>query len=256
MCRGQQPAAFSIQWPCEGLGSVWTALPTAGGHRGAAGFTLARSGRYENSLGRRTLQKQGTRGWQMRARGEWGHCPSPPGVSRRGEGQAPEPPRAHRTSWGCRRLPAQGEMVRGAHGHSAPGPCGAVPVSFTHSRPGGLPSRPGGGRTAEEVSGSHSVFPCSFPPSTLILTSRPQPSSCRPPSNQPARPRRLAELLQPRIPFKKQSGGHLGGSVVEQLPSAQVVTLGSWDQVLHQSCFSLCLGLCLSLCVCVSLMDK
>ena len=27
--------------------------------------------------------------------------------------------------------------------------------------------------------------------------------------------------------------GHLGGSVVEHLPSAQVVILVAWDQVLH-----------------------
>ena len=29
--------------------------------------------------------------------------------------------------------------------------------------------------------------------------------------------------------------GHLGGSVVEHLPSAQVVILGSWDQVPHRA---------------------
>ena len=29
--------------------------------------------------------------------------------------------------------------------------------------------------------------------------------------------------------------GHLGGSVVERLPLAQGVTLGSWDQVMHQA---------------------
>ena len=29
--------------------------------------------------------------------------------------------------------------------------------------------------------------------------------------------------------------GHLGGLVVEHLPLAQVVILGSWDQVLHRS---------------------
>ena len=28
--------------------------------------------------------------------------------------------------------------------------------------------------------------------------------------------------------------GHLGGSVVEHLPLAQVMILGSWDQVPHQ----------------------
>ena len=45
-------------------------------------------------------------------------------------------------------------------------------------------------------------------------------------------------------------GGHLGGSVVECLPSVQVVILRSWDQVPHQgTCFFLCLCLWLSLCV-------
>ena len=29
--------------------------------------------------------------------------------------------------------------------------------------------------------------------------------------------------------------GHLGGSVVEHLPLAQGVTLGSWDRVLHRA---------------------
>ena len=29
--------------------------------------------------------------------------------------------------------------------------------------------------------------------------------------------------------------GHLGGSVVEHLPLAQVVNPGSWDRVLHQA---------------------
>ena len=32
-----------------------------------------------------------------------------------------------------------------------------------------------------------------------------------------------------------QEKGHLGGSVVEPLPLAQVVIPGSWDQVLHQA---------------------
>ena len=35
-------------------------------------------------------------------------------------------------------------------------------------------------------------------------------------------------------PREKQKG-HLGGSVVERLPLAQVVIPGSWDQVLHQA---------------------
>ena len=35
--------------------------------------------------------------------------------------------------------------------------------------------------------------------------------------------------------IKTQTLGHLGGSVVASLPSAQVVIPGSWDQVLHQA---------------------
>ena len=31
--------------------------------------------------------------------------------------------------------------------------------------------------------------------------------------------------------------GHLGGSVVEHLPSGQVVILGSWDQVPHPATY-------------------
>ena len=34
---------------------------------------------------------------------------------------------------------------------------------------------------------------------------------------------------------KKKKRGHLGGSVVEHLPLAQVMILGSWDQVPHQA---------------------
>ena len=34
--------------------------------------------------------------------------------------------------------------------------------------------------------------------------------------------------------FKMALWGHLGDSVVERLPLAQVVILGSWDRVLHQ----------------------
>ena len=52
--------------------------------------------------------------------------------------------------------------------------------------------------------------------------------------------------------IESEREGYLGGSVVAHLPLAQVVTLGSWDQVLHGACFSLCLCLCLS----VSLMNK
>ena len=35
--------------------------------------------------------------------------------------------------------------------------------------------------------------------------------------------------------LKRDLREHLGGSVVEHLPSAQVVNLGSWDQILHQA---------------------
>ena len=35
--------------------------------------------------------------------------------------------------------------------------------------------------------------------------------------------------------LKKPNSGHLCGSVVEHLPTAQVVILGSWDRVLHQA---------------------
>ena len=53
--------------------------------------------------------------------------------------------------------------------------------------------------------------------------------------------------------------GHLGGSVVESLPSAQVLILGSWDGFLHQAphgepASPICLCLCLSLSV--SLMNE
>ena len=35
--------------------------------------------------------------------------------------------------------------------------------------------------------------------------------------------------------IEKSEMGHLGGSVVEHLPLAQVVILGSWDGVPHQA---------------------
>ena len=53
-------------------------------------------------------------------------------------------------------------------------------------------------------------------------------------------------------------GGCLGGSVVEPLPSAQVVILGSWDQVLHQAPHwePASLSGCVSASLSVSLMNK
>ena len=48
-------------------------------------------------------------------------------------------------------------------------------------------------------------------------------------------------------------GWHLGGSVVEHLPLAQVMILGSWDRVLLWApCRGTCFSLCLSLLLCVS----
>ena len=52
------------------------------------------------------------------------------------------------------------------------------------------------------------------------------------------------------VPLKTPRKGHLGGSAVEHLPSAQGVTPRSWDRVPHRAPrVSLCLCLCLSLCV-------
>ena len=62
------------------------------------------------------------------------------------------------------------------------------------------------------------------------------------------------DLWEGEMKHRGQKGleGHLGGSVVEHLPLAQIVILGSWDRVLQAgACFSLCLCLCLSLSLCV-----
>ena len=45
-------------------------------------------------------------------------------------------------------------------------------------------------------------------------------------------PRALA-LISPGNLLEMQSQGHLGGSVIEHLPSAQGMILGSWDRDLH-----------------------
>ena len=52
--------------------------------------------------------------------------------------------------------------------------------------------------------------------------------------------------------------GHLGGSAIEPLPSAQGMILGSWDQVLHRApCGEPASpSACVSASLCVSLMNK
>ena len=52
--------------------------------------------------------------------------------------------------------------------------------------------------------------------------------------------------------------GHLGGSVVERLPLAQGMILGSWDRVLHQASFRepASPSTYVSASLCVSLMNK
>ena len=46
---------------------------------------------------------------------------------------------------------------------------------------------------------------------------------------------KLRSFVQERRELEKPHGGAPGGSVVEHLPSAQVVILGSWDQVPHET---------------------
>ena len=55
----------------------------------------------------------------------------------------------------------------------------------------------------------------------------------------------------------EEDEGCLGGSVVEHLPLAQVVILGSWDRIPHRAPHGeLCLSLPLSLCVSHELKKK
>ena len=58
--------------------------------------------------------------------------------------------------------------------------------------------------------------------------------------------------------FSKTFLGYLGGSVVEHLPSAQVMILGSWDQVPHRAPLRepASPSACVSASLCVSLMNK
>ena len=57
---------------------------------------------------------------------------------------------------------------------------------------------------------------------------------------------------------EKMLKGHLGGPAVKHLPSAQVVILGSWDQVLHWAPSSkpASPSTCVSASLSVSLMNK
>ena len=53
-------------------------------------------------------------------------------------------------------------------------------------------------------------------------------------------------VVLPIVQIRKLTQGRLDGSTVKHLPSAQVVILESWDQVLHGAspqgaCFSACL---------------
>ena len=59
-------------------------------------------------------------------------------------------------------------------------------------------------------------------------------------------------------PFENGQRGHLGGSVVERLPSAQGVILGSWDRVPQQAPHwdPASPSSCASASLCVSLMNK
>ena len=64
----------------------------------------------------------------------------------------------------------------------------------------------------------------------------------------------MSYKLTAYIIFENHHQGHLGGSIVERLPLAQVVilrVLGSSPALgsPSEACFSLCLCLCLSLCV-------
>ena len=62
----------------------------------------------------------------------------------------------------------------------------------------------------------------------------------------------------PPIPAKASSLEHLGGSVAEHLPLAQVMIPGSWDEVLHRTpCkASASPSACVSASLSVSLMNK
>ena len=71
----------------------------------------------------------------------------------------------------------------------------------------------------------------------------------------PSHPARAISYVTVPCALKFGREGHLGGSVVEHLPSAQVVTPESWDRVSHQgpcrepASPSACVSTFLSLCV-------
>ena len=74
-----------------------------------------------------------------------------------------------------------------------------------------------------------------------------------PQPGQGSEPRTVLYTPPTGYTLKTMEKGHLGGSVVERLPLAQVMILGSWDRVLHwaprRSLLLPRLCLCLSVCV-------
>ena len=81
--------------------------------------------------------------------------------------------------------------------------------------------------------------------------------------------KRIKSFLEPKqgtvvsfqmfeIEFKREMAGHLGGSGVERLPSAQVMIPGSWDWVPHRAPYRKCVSpsACVSAFLSVFLVNK
>ena len=91
-----------------------------------------------------------------------------------------------------------------------------------------------------------------------VLSTEP---SCPGPETKPRipTPHQLSHLSSPiTFYFKLIFGGHLGGSMVEHLPSAQGMIPESWDRVLYQVPREepASPSACVSAPLCVSLMNK